>query len=142
MTKEKTGRPVGRPTIYSDDVAGEILERIMGGESLRSICEDAHMPSKFTVLKWLREKEDFSAHYARAKEEQADSLEDDILAIADLPLDPADKRVRIDARKWIACKLKPRKYGDKVTQEVTGEGGGPVKNAVTIEFVRATNDKD
>jgi len=135
--KNETGKhPGGRPSSYSQDVVDTILERIMDGESLRSICNAPEMPAKVTVLKWLRDNEEFATHYTRAKEEQADSLEDDILAVADNPsLDPADKRVRIDARKWIAAKLKPKKYGDKVTQEHTGPNGGAVQNALTVEFV-------
>jgi hypothetical protein len=27
----------------------------------------------------------------------------------------------------VAAKLKPRKYGERVTQELTGPGGGPVE---------------
>lgn len=143
MAVKKDGtKPTGRPSSYTDAVASEILDRIMDGESLRSICRDDHMPNKSTVLKWRAENVTFSDQYAKAKEEQADSLEDDILAIADdKDLDPADKRVRIDARKWIACKLKPRKYGDKVTQEVTGPGGGPIQTqdipADPVEAARA-----
>jgi hypothetical protein len=53
--------------------------------------------------------------YARAKEDSADVNADEIREISDnLDEDPNSRRVRIDARKWIAAKLKPRKYGDKI----------------------------
>ena len=36
--------------------------------------------------------------------------------------------------RWRASKMAPRVYGDKMQQEVTGAGGGPI--AVQIEFVQ------
>jgi hypothetical protein len=38
----------------------------------------------------------------------------------------AHKRVQIDTRKWMLSKMLPKIYGDKVTQEHTGAGGGPI----------------
>lgn len=71
--------------------------------------------------------------YAGAREERADVLADEIVAIADelevkcvtgedgetmeVKVDPtavARNKLRVDARKWVAAKLKPRVYGDKV----------------------------
>jgi hypothetical protein len=37
------------------------------------------------------------------------------------------RRLQVDARKWIAAKLKPKKYGDKQQTEVTGADGGPLQ---------------
>ena len=36
-------------------------------------------------------------------------------------------RLEIDTRKWFASKFLPKQYGDKVTTELTGPEGGPVK---------------
>lgn len=70
--------------------------------------------------------------YARATEKRAEWYAEQIAEIADDPeLDPQDKRVRIDARKWIACKLIPRRFGDK--QEVD------VKAQVSIEMVKLSD---
>jgi len=139
---------MGRPSEYSQEVADLICERIADGESLRSICDADEMPAKSTVFKWLAANETFSDQYARAREAQADAVFDDILTIADDArndwMERFDKdqqslgwvengealrrsALRIDARKWMASKLKPKKYGEKVTQELTGEGGGPVQ---------------
>jgi hypothetical protein len=38
----------------------------------------------------------------------------------------AHTRVQIDTRKWILSKMLPKIYGDKITQEHTGAGGGPI----------------
>ena len=43
-----------------------------------------------------------------------------MLEIADSTNMADDRRVKIDARKWMAGKLRPKVYGDKVQQEVSG----------------------
>lgn len=89
------------------------------------------MPCTVTVMKWLRERPEFADQYARAREEQAESYADEIVQIADDEPDPAKARVRVDARKWVASKLKPKKYGERAT--VSHEGG-----ATPIETVALT----
>lgn len=92
-----------------------------------------------TIFNWLAKHPEFLDNYARAREAQADVYADEIIDITDEPAkivpttgavdsaDVAQKRLQVDARKWLASKLKPKKYGDKVTNEVIGENGGPVK---------------
>lgn len=41
----------------------------------------------------------------------------------------AHTRLQIDTRKWMLSKMLPKIYGDKVTQELTGSGGGPITMA-------------
>jgi hypothetical protein len=84
------------------------------------------------VVKWLNTYPDFNKDYVRAREDQADFHADEIVAIADEEEDPNKARVRIDARKWVAAKMRPKKYGDKVTQEVTGADGGPLIIATNV----------
>ena len=94
-----------------------VCDRIAEGQSLRAICEQDDMPDKETIRRWLSgDKEgELCAQYARAREEQADFYADDIIAIADdTGRTPEDRRVKIDARKWVASKLKPKRYGDKL----------------------------
>lgn len=124
----KTGQPkLGRPLNINPALTEAICERLAEGESLRSICSDDAMPGFTTVKRWLRENEEFRSHYARAREEQADVYAEDIVVIADTEPDPQVARVRIDARKWAAGKLAPKKWGDKIINEVSGPGGGPIE---------------
>jgi hypothetical protein len=62
--------------------------------------------------------------YARAREERADLLAKEILEIADTPctnqVEVAQQRNRLDTRKWLASKLAPRKYGDRVEHDHKG----------------------
>lgn len=120
-------------TTYTDQMALIICERLANGESLKSICEDENMPARSTVFKWLAENKIFSDMYARAREEQADAIFDEILEIADDGRNDwmerrgeedagwvtngeniQRARLRIDARKWMAGKLRPKKYGEKL----------------------------
>lgn len=115
---------------YSQEIADLICEALMEGHSLRSICAAENMPNKATVFRWLASNKEFSDQYARAREAQADCLFDDILEIADdgrndSHLDDEGNRrtdtdviqrskLRVEARKWMAAKLRPRVYGDKL----------------------------
>jgi hypothetical protein len=137
---------VARPSDYTQDITSKICERIADGESLRSICSEEGMPDKATVFRWLAVHEAFRDQYARARETQADSLFDEILAIADdgsndwmlrkrgdseawVENGEAIRRsqLRVDARKWMAGKLQPKKYGDKIVNELTGKDGGAIE---------------
>ncbi|UXO93987.1 terminase small subunit [Pseudanabaena phage Pan3] len=120
------------PEGYGQETADAICERIADGESLRSICRDEEMPSTSTVCKWLGKSADFAEQYARARELQADALFDDILDIADKGLkaldSPEDRRIQIDARKWMAGKLRG-KYSDKVKHVGGDSDDAPIQIA-------------
>lgn len=115
--------PAGRPSEYTEELAAKICDRIAEGESLVAICSDPAMPSRATIYNWFQKHEGFVDNYARAKEEHADAIFDEILLIADTasPEEVQQARLRIDARKWMAGKLRPKVYGEK--QEVKHTGG-------------------
>jgi hypothetical protein len=115
----------GRPTEYTDDEADTICSWVMEGGSLRSYCRQTGRASK-TVYGWMRERTDFAARYARACEDRADTLADEGIEIVDdAGRNPtiegvAAAKLRFEARKWIASKLRPQKWGDKQTVEHVG----------------------
>lgn len=123
--KEK--RPIGRPSKFSQDLAEKICEQIAHGKSLRAICAEDDMPSTSTVCKWLNENQDFSEQYARARGRQADHYFEEIVEIADsVEADSAavaKARLQVDARKWAASKLAPKKYGEKTELDVKSSDG-------------------
>lgn len=114
----KAKRPVGRPTKYSKEKVDEICDLIARGMSLRAVCTSADMPSVSMVFRWMEQNPEFREQYAHAREEQADGFADEIIEIADkVPADSAEvakAKLQIDARKWKAAKLAPKKYGDKL----------------------------
>ena len=84
--------------------------------SLRSYCR-LEGRAVDTVYRWLRERRDFRERYARAHEDRADSLADEITDIADEVASGTSEeiqaaRLRVDARKWVASKLRPTKWGE------------------------------
>src|SRR5271168_2032411 len=77
--------PIGRPSLFTTELGDEICNRIADGESLRAICENADMPHKATVFRWLlaEQHKDFCNQYIRARDIQADVLFDEIHQITD-----------------------------------------------------------
>ena len=79
------------------------------------------MPRLSPVYQWRPKHPEFAEMYARAREDQADTLADELVAVADDETIPADsRRIRVDARKWAASKLKPRAYGDRLDMNHSG----------------------
>ena len=112
----------------TDELADEICEWLAEGKSLRSWANQEGKPSAALVCKWLADDANarFREQYARAREIQADALFDDCLDIADLNAsggltseDIQLRRVRIDTRKWMAGKLRPKVYGDRIDIDQT-----------------------
>jgi len=122
--------PGGRPTDYTEEIGDLICEGIARKTPLARLCDDNDdLPSCRTVYSWLRKHKEFLHNYTRAKEDQADYLVEEALTIADnASIEPADKRIRVDTRKWIASRFNAKKYGDKqfvetkdTTEEITDE---------------------
>ena len=111
----------GRPSDYTPELADRICEQLADGMSMRKVCEANDMPCKATIFSWLRTNAEFLDQYETAKGEAADSMTDDMLDISDnLTGDTQRDRLRVDTRKWVASKLKPKKYGDYQKHEHTG----------------------
>lgn len=128
MGSKTTGKPKGRPSDYTDEIAAKICYELSIGRSLRKICLADDMPCVRTVHVWLLSKTDFMHQYTQAREIQADTIFDECIDIADTEdndmqtVDGQERvnsdviardRLRIDTRKWMAGKLRPKKYGDK-----------------------------
>lgn len=132
---------VGRPTTYSDETVTEICRQIAEGRSLTSICKVDGMPDITTVYEWQRKHPEFSQRYAKARQDAADTLADEILRISDElehatdPIQIQAARLRVESRRWIASRLKPQTWGDKVQAEITGADGAPLP-LVTVQFVQ------
>jgi hypothetical protein len=89
-------------------------------------------PSIWTLKRSLRRDPDLERRYLDAQEARADALADEIAALVDQPIPPGlrgadasawvqQQRLRVDARKWVACKLFPKRYSDKVEVAVEVE---------------------
>lgn len=106
-----------------------------------SICEADDAPGYSTVMRWLASDapqfKAFRDNYARARDAQAERFAQQIISIADdaTPETVGVDKLRIDARKWTAANLLPKKYGTQ-RQEHSGPDGGPIPVA-RIERVNA-----
>lgn len=139
-------KPNGRPSIYTPELAAEIVRRMCEGESLRAICRDDAMPSRPTVILWIAEnREGFSAQYAIGRQAQAHLWAEELMEIADdgrndtyegedgprINTDVIQRsRLRVDTRKWVVSKMLPKLYGEKLALEHGGPDGTPLKIVV------------
>jgi terminase small subunit-like protein len=115
---------MGRPTKYSEALVDTICEQIAMGRSLVNICAELDL-SYSQVMVWLQKYPDFTDKYARAKEAQADWYADEIISVIDGAKSDRNEieraKVKIEALKWVASKLKPKKYGDKLDLTSNGD---------------------
>ena len=148
----------GRPTDYNQELATKICEEIALGNSLRSVCRRDDMPAMSTVFRWLGEedKTQFKEQYARACEERTEAMAEDLLDISDdgtndfMEIETEDggvkvienrenvqrSKLRVDTRKWLMSKMKPKKYGEKL--DLTS--GGEKLSAATVLFSDTENE--
>lgn len=136
----------GRPGLYTPELGTIICERMANGESLRKICRDDSMPCMRTVLMWAREIPEFLAQYVTARELLLEHWAEDITEISDdgtndwMSVNDPDNpgyrvngehvsrsKLRVDSRKWLLSKLAAKKYGDRVSAELSGPDGGPIQ---------------
>lgn len=135
---------MSRPTKFTQELADQICDLIAtSSKGLRAICAELKI-SPSSVYLWLANEDNkaFSDRYARAKEQQADFLAEEIIEISDALFETTERteclsgegsytsattkdnynrsRLMIDARKWLAAKLAPKKYGDKLDIEYSG----------------------
>lgn len=131
-----------RPSTYSPETAMAICEHLAEGGLLIAFCRKDGAPHVATIYRWMEAHPEFREAYARAREVGLHLMAEDVIDISDdgsrdyttaadgreVPDHDhiARSRLRVDSRKWLASKLLPKIYGDKVQQEHTGPGGGPI----------------
>ena len=152
QAKGNVAAPAKKPSVprlvFDQKIADLICIMLSEGTSLRKILKDDKagiLPAQSTIYEWLLRYPLFAEQYTRAREEQADTLADEIVDIADeqpevVVVTDRDGKViehkldnaylqwqknRIEARKWTAMKLKPKKYGEKLA--LAGDADNPVK---------------
>lgn len=129
----------GRPSTYTEEMGNLICDKLTEGMSLRKLCMLDEFPTASTVYVWLDRFPEFAEKYARAREAATEDMLEEILQIADDDkIDPNDKRVRIDTRKWAMGKLKPKKYGDKQVVDVGNKDGETLKVDSNIDTAALT----
>ena len=149
---------------YSSEMAEAICAEIITGRSLPDISGDPGMPHVRTIFRWLANQPEFQRLYELACLSRTHALAEEIIAIsdddsADWIEEPAKHgagvvrradnaavqraRLKVDSRKWLLSKLQPRKYGDRVSAELTGANGGPIKTEQAFpDELKSWSDED
>jgi hypothetical protein len=141
MTKKKKKEPI--PRVWTDEKKAtaieDVLSKLGNGQSLRSVLDQTRdkdlLPCRTIFNEWLGNSEILATQYARACEARQDLIFEECLTIADddsgdatvnekgqISLDAefvARSRVRIGTRQWMLGKMNPKKYGERIQQDVT-----------------------
>ena len=126
---------MARASTYTPELAAEICERIADGEPLRQICRDEGMPAWRTVYDWIEANTDFAARIARARNLGFDAIAEDTIQLIDEDperygtqfgdkVDPGHvqwQKNRVEQRLKLLAKWSPKKYGDRIEVEHSGD---------------------
>lgn len=143
--------------IERDNILNEVFNFIEDGFSLRKALSKVNISSK-TFYEWIDGDDEKVKQYARACEERAEAILDEMIDIVDdsnndiTEYDLGDgvvstkvnsehiqrSRLRYDARKWLVSKLNPKKYGDKIDVTTNGKE----ITSVTRTIIDGSSNKD
>ena len=150
----------GRPSKFSPAIAREIIAGLSAGTPLTILCASSRMPSDDTVRNWATADPGFSRDIARAREAGFDRIALDALAIADAGerdtiafekngqmVEIPDKewmlrsKLRVETRLKLLAKWDPKRYGEKVTTEISGPDGKPIKSETSHRVSEELQDQ-
>lgn len=136
---------------HRDKVVEYVFQKVATTSlGIESIVKTAphEMPTRQTIMEWIVEDKSIADKYTRAKELQADYMAEEILDIADegkndyMTVTRGDNdmevvdhehiqrsKLRIESRKWLMSKLKPKAYGDKVSLDHQSPDGSMTPKA-------------
>lgn len=129
--------PVGvRQVRYTPRIANDILRRYGAGESISEICADPSMPDRMTLWRWRQERDDFATAFARARQSNAETIEDHMLDIERRvqggELDPQAANVVLTSQRWRARVLHPERFSERAQHDVRHSGG--IGFAITVDL--------
>src|SRR4051812_6135696 len=127
--------------------AERICALLAEGYTLRQIARELSFRSASAIVNWANEDAAFRERYVRAMELRSERMAEEIVEISDDGSNDWMKRqglivpdhenvqrsrLRVDTRKWLLSKMLPKKYGDRVTQEITGDAGAPLITRIEL----------
>jgi len=120
-------------------IMAELCRRVSEGEAVHAICEDHHMPDRTTVYLWAREDPVFADMYRQCFAERGEKFAEETTLLADEAREAPPEltgayRLAVETRRWVAARLLPKKYGDKVTL------AGDEDNPIAVQHVAAANE--
>ena len=133
---------LGRPSSYTQELADKICEEIASGKSMRSVSRMEGMPAMSMIFRWLREHPSFREQYTASTIERTEAFQEDVIDISDDGSDDYTEdnymegrtpgyqvnseniqrsRLRVETRKWLMERMKPKKYGAKIDMTTNGK---------------------
>ena len=144
---------LGRPSVPFDPIVAEtVIEMVKQGRGMLAVSLLPDMPSLRVLWRWVDENEGFRAAYQHARAAQADTLADEIELMAEAEprmyadrdgvqrVDPgwvAWQRARAESKRWLASKLLPKIYGDRLALD----GDGAVGIAIQVNLTTPEGGK-
>ena len=149
MTEIKVKNKGGRPTTYTTAIGDEICDAIASSELglCHLVDQHPHWPTRQHIFIWRRKYKEFDDKYVKAKEDQTEVCVEHMQEImneahkyVDLQtgfekLDVPMLRLKMDAIKWQASKLKPKKFGEAKIQE-------PINNEIDEDCKKRYQELD
>ena len=157
------GKPVTRKVeaIKSDELIDEILDRMIAGGSLRSICmsDEENMPRIVTFLKWVAQDPELEIRYQEAMRHRADVKFEEMMDIANTPVEAEivktgpkgvevtvkdaieHRTLQVRTMMWCIARMNPKKYADLSMKQISGPDGGPVKTESTVVNKELSDDE-
>jgi hypothetical protein len=144
MSETDSPKGPGRPSLYADKLAEEIVERLSGGEPLAQICRDEHMPAPSTISDWKRAHPAFSVSFARGREVGFDAIAARTRQTArgkkedeggDSSGDVQRDKLIIETDLKLLAKWDPKRYGEKLALTGGSDEDSPIRTVRRIERV-------
>lgn len=131
----------GRPTLYTEELAAEIIAWIGSGKTLRTFCQQEGKPDRSTIYDWRNSNDEFSRQFQHARDVGYDEMAEETLEIADDATNDtttrtlrggaeveamdsewvARSKLRVDTRIRLLGCWDPRRYGQKQQLEHSGK---------------------
>ena len=139
--KKKTRPPVARNKCEDFGIE-KICDLIISGDSMTNIAAQIGVNIS-TLIEWSEGDTNRSARVREARRHSGriwDEKAEECIRLADdkFGLDKAKELAH--HYRWRAKAIAPREYGDKVTQEHTGAGGGPIAIAA-VDLKNLSDDE-
>ena len=149
----KKGKNHGRSK-WSQEIEDAVVEDVSKGTPLTVACRKQGICSR-TFNRWRKDDDDLASRVLRARDLGFDAIADECMRIADTPMEGTEtidtpdgpriktadmlghRKLQIETRlKLLAC-WDPRRYGNKVKQEISGPDGQPIQTQSIGEAVEA-----
>lgn len=134
--KPEIKKRLGRPSIYTKELATQICDLISIGYSVNYISKRSDMPNSDTIYSWIaidkkcnpndKTESAFSERYVQARDKQQQIIMEKMLEVAQNAGDTNPTinkaKLEIDVLKFAAVRLWPCKYDSEyIRQERAGE---------------------